>query len=240
MKKRVHDLCQNRLLAALPAEERERLSPDLELVPMEVGQSLYNSSSEIRHVYFPTTAIVSLLYEMDDGAVDEIAVVASEGIVGIALFMGGETTLSRAVVQSAGYGYQMKGQVLKREFHRAGPMQRLLLRYTQALMTEVAQTLVCNRHHSLDQQFCRWLLLRFDRLPSNKLAMSQERIANLLGVRRGSISEIEGKLRKDGLISYHRGHLALIDRVGLQARGCECYAVIKEEFDRLLPKPIAT
>lgn len=233
---KAHDLHLNHLLAALPAEEHERLLAEMELVPLQLRQSLYESSTEIRHVYFPTTAIVSLLYEMEDGSSAEIAVVGNEGIVGISLFMGGETTPSRAVVQSAGDAYRMNGRRLKSEFHRAGPMQRLLLRYTQALLTEMAQTLVCNRHHPLDQQFCRWLLLRFDRLLANKLVMSQEQIANLLGVRRAAISKVAADVRKAGLIKYDRGRITLLDRPGLEARACECYLVIKEEFDRLLPK----
>lgn len=228
-------LCENQLLASLPADEFTRLAPDLELVPMSLGQSIYEPGTQIQHVFFPTTAIVSLHYEMDDGSLAEIAVVGKEGIVGIALFMGGETTLSRAVVQSAGEAYRLKGQLLKREFHRAGPLQRILMRYTQALLTEMAQTLVCIRHHSLDQQFCRWLLRRFDRLSANNLVMSQETIANILGVRRAAISELAVSLRKAGLIKYERGRIALLDRPGLEARACECYATIKGEFDRLLP-----
>ena len=236
---RADDLGKNRLLASLPAEERARLLPHLTLVQLQSGQSLYEPESPIRHVYFPTTAIVSLLCDTEDGASTEIAMVGKEGLVGVALFMGGETTLSRAVVQSPGYAYQLKGQLLKAEFHRAGPMQRLLLRYTQALLTEMAQTLVCNRHHSRDQQFCRWLLLRFNRLPSVHLAMSQERIAVLLGMRRAAISELAGNLRKAGLIKYDRGRITLLDRPGLQARACECVAVISAEFERLLPKTAA-
>jgi CRP-like cAMP-binding protein len=226
---------QNHLLAALPADEYARIVPALELVTMPLGEALYESGAQMRHVYFPTTAIVSLLYVMEDGSSAEIAVVGYEGIVGVSLFMGGETTPSRAVVQSAGHGYRMRGQLLKDEFYRAGPMQRLLLRYTQALLTQMAQTAVCNRHHSLDQQLCRWLLLSLDRLPSNKLVMTQELIANMLGVRREGVTEAAGNLQKAGLIEYNRGHITVLDRAGLEARVCECYAVVKKEFGRLLP-----
>jgi CRP-like cAMP-binding protein len=192
----------------------------------------------MRYVYFPTTSIVSLLYVMEDGASAEIAVVGNEGIVGVSLFMGGETTTSRAVVQSAGYAYRLKAQLLKDAFFRAGPLQRLLLRYTQALLTQMAQTAVCNRHHTVDQQLCRWLLLSVDRLPSNKLTMTQELIANMLGVRREGVTEAAGKLQHAGLIHYSRGHITVVDRPGLEARVCECYEVVKKEFDRLLPDAI--
>ncbi len=229
---------QNHLLAALPADECARLFPHLELVPMPLGDVLYEPGIQMRHVYFPTTSIVSLLYVMEDGASAEIAVVGNEGIVGVSLFMGGETTPSRAVVQSAGHAYRLKGQLLKDEFYRAGPMQRLLLRYTQALLTQMAQTAVCNRHHSLDQQFCRWLLLSLDRLASNELTMTQELIANMLGVRREGVTEAAGHVQKAGLIEYHRGRISVLDRPGLEARSCECYAVVKKEFDRLLPEAI--
>ena len=232
-----HDPRQNQLLAALPADEYERLLPHLELVPMPLGDVLYESGIQMRHVYFPTTAIVSLLCVMEDGASAEIAVVGNEGIVGVSLFMGGETTPSRAVVQSAGHAYRLKGQLLKDEFYRAGPMQRLLLRYTQALLTQMAQTAVCNRHHSLDQQFCRWLLLSLDRLASNELIMTQELIANMLGVRREGVTEAAGHVQTAGLIEYHRGRIRVLDRPGLEARSCECYGVVKKEFDRLLPIP---
>ena len=228
---------QNHLLAALPAEDRGRLIPHLELVPMPLGGVLYESGNELRHVYFPTTAIVSLLYVMLDGASAEIAVVGNEGIIGVALFMGGETMPNRAVVQSAGHAYRLKGQLLKQEFNRSG-LQHLLLRYTQALLTQMAQTAVCNRHHSLDQQLCRWLLLSLDRLPSNELVMTQELIANMLGVRREGVTEAAGKLQKAGLIAYRRGRITVLDRAGLEARACECYAVVKKEFDRLLPEVI--
>lgn len=229
---------QNHLLNALPAEDYNRLLPHLELVSMPLGNVLYESGNELRHVYFPTTAIVSLLYVMLDGASTEIAVVGNEGIIGVALFMGGETMPNRAVVQSAGQAYRLKGQLLKQEFNRSGKLQHLLLRYTQALLTQMAQTAVCNRHHSLDQQLCRWLLLSLDRLPSNELAMTQELIANMLGVRREGVTEAAGKLQKAGLISYHRGHITVLDRPGLESRTCECYAVVKQEYDRLLPNVI--
>jgi CRP-like cAMP-binding protein len=199
---------------------------------------LYESGSKLRHVYFPTTSIVSLLYVMIDGASAEIAVVGNDGIIGVALFMGGETMPNRAVVQSAGYAYRLRGQLLKQEFNRSGELQHLLLRYTQALLTQMAQTAVCNRHHSLDQQLCRWLLLSLDRLPSNDLVMTQELIANMLGVRREGVTEAAGNVQKAGLIEYSRGRITVRDRAGLEARACECYAVVKKEFDRLLPEII--
>ncbi len=225
---------QNRILAALPAIEFERLSPHLELVPMPLGEALYESGGRLQHVYFPTTSIVSLLYVMEDGASAEIAVVGNEGILGISLFMGGETTPSRAVVQSAGYGYRLKAQLLKQEFNRAGSILQLLLRYTQALITQMAQTAVCNRHHSVEQQLCRWLLLSLDRLATDELTMTQELIANMLGVRREGVTEAAGNLQRAGLISYSRGRIAVLDRPGLEQSVCECYAVVKKEFDRLL------
>jgi len=234
-----HDPRQNHLLAALPADEYARLFPHMELVPMPLGNALYESGMQMRHVYFPTTCIVSLLYVMEDGSSAEIAVVGNEGLVGVSLFMGGETTPSRAVVQSAGHAYRLKGQLLKDEFYRAGPMQRLLLRYTQSLLTQMAQTAVCNRHHSVDQQLCRWLLLSLDRLSSNVLTMTQELIANMLGVRREGVTEAAGKLQRAGLINYSRGKITVLDRPGLEARVCECYAVVKKENDRLLPDLIA-
>jgi CRP-like cAMP-binding protein len=230
-----HDPHQNHLLAALPVSDYERLMSHLELVPMSLGDVIYESGNELRHVFFPTTAIISLLYVMLDGASAEIAVVGNEGIIGVALFMGGETMPNRAVVQSAGHAYRLKGQLLKNEFNRSGELQHLLLRYTQALLTQMAQTAVCNRHHSLDQQLCRWLLLSIDRLPSNALIMTQELIANMLGVRREGVTEAAGNLQKAGLISYRRGHITVLNRRGLEARACECYAVVKREFDRLLP-----
>jgi CRP-like cAMP-binding protein len=211
------------------------LLPQLELVSMPLGKVLYESGIVLRHVYFPTNTIVSLLYVMADGASAEIAVVGNEGLIGVSLFMGGETTPSRAVVQSAGHAYRLTGQALKDEFTRAGAMQHLLLRYTQALITQMAQTAVCNRHHSLDQQLCRWLLLSLDRLASNELVMTQELIANMLGVRREGVTEAAGKLQEAGLIKYSRGHITVSDRAGLEARTCECYAVVKKECDRLLP-----
>ncbi len=231
---------KNHLLSSLPDAEYGRLLPHLELVPMPLGHVLYESGVQMRHVYFPTDAIVSLLYVMEDGASAEIAVVGNEGIVGVSLFMGGETTPSRAVVQSAGHAYRLTWHLVKGEFFRAGPMQHLLLRYTQALLTQMAQTAVCNRHHSLDQQFCRWLLLSLDRLPSNELVMTQELIANMLGVRREGVTEAAGNVQKAGLIKYRRGHITVLDRAGLEARTCECYAVVKKEFDRLLPDAIAS
>lgn len=229
---------QNHLLAALSAGDFERVGPRLKLAPLSLGEVLYESGSSQRAVYFPTTAIVSLLYMLADGASAEIAVVGNEGIIGVSLFMGGETTPSRAVVQSAGYAYRLSGKLLKEEFTRGGAMQHLLLRYTQALLTQMAQTAVCNRHHSLDQQLCRWLLLSLDRLVGNELVMTQELIANMLGVRREGVTEAAGNLQNAGLIRYSRGHITVLDRAGLEARTCECYAVVKKEFDRLLPATI--
>ena len=229
-----HSPKQNHLLAALPANEFERLFPHLELVPMPLGEALYESGGRLQHVYFPTTSIVSLLYVMENGASAEIAVVGNEGILGISLFMGGETTPSRAVVQSAGYGYRLKAQLLKQEFNRAGPVLHLLLRYTQALITQMAQTAACNRHHALEQQLCRWLLLSLDRLPTNKLTMTQDLIANMLGVRRDGVTEAAGNLQRAGLIHYSHGRITVLDRPRLEQAACECYAVVKKEFDRLL------
>jgi CRP-like cAMP-binding protein len=226
---------ENHLLAALPEAEAQRWLPQLERVEMPLGQVLYESGGTLSHVYFPTTAIVSLLYVMENGASAEIAVVGNEGIVGISLFMGGDSTSSRAVVQSAGLGYRLKAQIMKDDFNRAGPVLQLLLRYTQALITQMAQTAVCNRHHSLDQQLCRWLLLSLDRLQGNELVMTQELIANMLGVRREGVTEGALKLQQAGLIRYARGHISVLDRDGLQKRSCECYAVVKKEYDRLLP-----
>ena len=230
-----HSPHQNHLLDALPAREYERLAPHLELIPMELGDVLYESGSQLRYVYFPTTSIISLLYVMEDGASAEIAIVGNEGILGISLFMGGNTTPSRAVVQSAGHAFRLKAELLKNEFGRFGPTMHLLLRYTQALITQMAQTAVCNRHHSVDQQLCRWLLLSLDRLQTNELSMTQELIANMLGVRREGVTEAAGKLQDAGLIRYNRGRIAVLDRPGLEARSCECYQVVKTEFDRLLP-----
>ena len=229
-----HNPKQNHLLAALPDAEYQRLAPHLELVPMPLGEALYESGGRMQHVYFPTTSIVSLLYVMEDGASAEIAVVGNEGILGISLFMGGETTPSRAVVQSAGHGYRLRANLLKQEFNRAGPVMHLLLRYTQALITQMAQTAVCNRHHSVEEQLCRWLLLSHDRLSGDELAMTQELIANMLGVRREGVTEAAGKLQQKGLIRYSRGRIDVLDRPGLERAVCECYAVVKREFDRLM------
>jgi CRP-like cAMP-binding protein len=231
----LHSPHQNHLLHALPAADYDRLAPHLELIPMNLGDVLYESGAKLRYVYFPTTCIVSLLYVMEDGASAEIAIVGNEGILGISLFMGGDTTPSRAVVQSAGHAFRLKAELLKNEFGRFGPTMHLLLRYTQALITQMAQTAVCNRHHSVDQQLCRWLLLSLDRLQSNKLSMTQELIANMLGVRREGVTEAAGKLQDDGLIHYRRGTITVVDRAGLEAKACECYQVVKTEFDRLLP-----
>jgi CRP-like cAMP-binding protein len=230
-----HSPKQNHLLAAVPATEFEPLLPHLEPIQMPLGQVLYESGGELRHVYFPATSIVSLLYVFADGASAEIAVVGNEGVLGISLFMGGETTPSQAVVQSAGHGYRMAAQLLKQEFHRPkAALHVLLLRYTQALITQMAQTAVCNRHHSVEQQLCRWLLLSLDRLSSNELTMTQELIANMLGVRREGVTEAAGKLQRAGLIRYARGHIEVLDRPQLEREVCECYAVVKKEFDRLL------
>lgn len=230
-----HSPKQNHLLAALPEEEYELLLPYLEKVKMPLGEVIYESGGELRYVYFPSTCIVSLLYVMENGSSAEIAVVGNEGIVGIALFMGGGSMPNRAVVQSAGHAYRLKGSLIKKEFAQNGPMMRLLLRYTQALITQMAQTAVCNRHHSIDQQLCRWLLLSLDRLPSNKLTMTQELIANMLGVRREGVTEAAGKLQDAGLINYSRGQITVLNRAGLEERVCECYQVVKTETDRLLP-----
>jgi CRP-like cAMP-binding protein len=229
----------NHLLASLPEEEWGRWSPMLEVVQMPLGQVLYESGVALTYVYFPMTSIVSLLYVMENGASAEIAVVGNEGIVGVSLFMGGESTPSRAVVQSAGVGCRLEAQLMKAEFNRAGPVLHLLLRYTQALITQMAQTAVCNRHHSLDQQLCRWLLLSLDRLDGDELIMTQELIANMLGVRREGVTEGALKLQKADLIRYSRGHITILNREGLEQRTCECYAVVKREYDRLLPPVLA-
>jgi CRP-like cAMP-binding protein len=230
----------NYILAALSADVFDRLLPDLQPVAMPLGKVIYESGAELDHVYFPApNCIVSMLYVMEDGASAEIAVVGDEGMVGIALFMGGGTTPSRALVQSAGHGFQLKGLALKREFERHGELQHLLLRYTQALITQMSQTAVCNRHHSVDQQLCRWLLLSLDRLSTNELTMTQELIANMLGVRREGVTEAAGKLQARGLINYSRGRITVLDRPGLEAEVCECYAVVKKEYDRLLPAKAA-
>jgi CRP-like cAMP-binding protein len=236
MSEPVHDPQQNHLLAAFSPAERRRIYPHLQLVPMPLGKVLYESGDVMGHVYFPTDSIVSMLYVLADGASAEISVVGNEGLIGIALFMGGETTPSRAIVQSAGFAYRLIGQQLKDEFHRSGELQLLLLRYTQALITQMAQTAVCNRHHSVDQQLCRWLLLSLDRLASNELIMTQELIANMLGVRREGVTEAAGKLDKLGVIRYVRGHITVLDRPKLEQLCCECYAVVKKESDRLLPR----
>jgi CRP-like cAMP-binding protein len=226
---------ENALLEALPDAELARWRPHLEPVELPLGAVLYEAGNRLTHVYFPTTAIVSLIYVMDSGATTEIAIVGSDGVVGVSLFMGGESTTSRAVVQSAGLGYRLKAGHMMEEFNRTGPAMNLLLRYTQALITQMAQTAVCNRHHSLDQQLCRWLLLSMDRLRSNELAVTQELIANLLGVRREGVTEAAGRLHAAGLITYRRGRITVIDRAQLEHRSCECYAVVKREYDRLLP-----
>jgi CRP-like cAMP-binding protein len=226
----------NRLLAALPEEDYQVLLPVLEPVPLPLGMALYESGGAQGYVYFPTSSIVSLLYVLEDGSSAEIAVTGCEGLVGIALFMGGETTPSRAVVQSAGHGYRIKAALLKKEFESGGALQYLLLRFTQALITQMTQTAVCNRHHAVDQQLCRWLLLSLDRLPANELVMTQELIANMLGVRREGVTEAAGKLQAAGLIEYSRGKISVLDRKKLEARVCECYAVVKKEYDRLLPQ----
>jgi CRP-like cAMP-binding protein len=229
----------NHLLTQLPMEEQQRWLPHLESVHMPLGEVVYEPGVTLTHVYFPTTALVSLLYVMEDGSSAEIAVVGNEGIVGIALFMGGGSTPSRAVVQSAGSGLRLHASMLKEEFDQNGPVLHLLLRYTQALITQMAQTAVCNRHHSLDQQLCRWLLLSLDRLQGNELVMTQELIANMLGVRREGVTEAAVKLQHAGLIRYVRGHITVLDRAGLEKRTCECYAVVKKEYDRLLPEKLA-
>lgn len=231
---------QNSLIAALSAEEFVRLQPHLEPVDMPLGKALYEAGITMSNVFFPTTAIVSLLYVMEDGSSGEIAVVGHEGIVGISLFMGGESTPSRAIVQSAGSGFSLKSSILMQEFNRGGSVLHLLLRYTQALITQMSQTAVCNRHHSLDQQLCRWLLLSLDRLHTNELIMTQELIANMLGVRREGVTEAAGRLQKDGLIKYKRGQITVLDRNRLELRTCECYAVVKKEYDRLLPSMAGT
>ena len=235
-----HSPKQNHLLDALPAADYARLLPHLELVPMPLGWAVYEAGGQMRYLYFQTTCIVSLLYVLENGASAEIAITGNEGLVGISLFMGGESTPSRAVVQSKGNGYRLRASVLKAEFALGGPLQYLALRYTQALITQMAQTAVCNRHHTLDQQLCRWLLLSLDRLPGNELLMTQELISNMLGVRREGVTAAAGKLQADGLVKYSRGHIVVLDRPKLEKRVCECYAVVKKEFDRLLPYEVPT
>lgn len=230
---------QNHLLAALLEVDYNRLAPNLELVEMPLGKVLYESGEKLKYVYFPTTSIVSLLYILENAASAEIAMIGNEGILGISIFMGGDTTPSQAVVQSAGYSYRMQAQLLKNEFNRAGPVMRLLLRYTQALITQMTQTAVCNRHHTIEQQLCRWLLLSLDRLSANELIMTQELIANMLGVRREGVTDAAGKLQHAGLIKYSRGRILVLDRPSLEERACECYQVVKSEFDRLLPSILA-
>ncbi len=226
---------QNHLIDALPPDVYERMTHHLELVPMKLGEVIYESGGELHYAYFPTNCIVSMLYVMENGASAEIAVVGNEGLIGLALFMGGRTMPNRAVVQSAGYAYRLRGSLMQQETNRNGSLLRLLLRYTQALITQMAQTAVCNRHHTVDQQLCRWLLLSLDRLDSNKLSMTQELIANMLGVRREGVTEAAGKLQQAGLIEYGRGRIKVLDRPGLETRVCECYQVVKRETDRLLP-----
>jgi CRP-like cAMP-binding protein len=226
---------RNWLLSALGESEWQRLAPHLQPLALPLGKVLYASGIKPAHVFFPTTAIVSLLNVMEDGASAEIAVVGNEGLVGVSLFMGGESTSNQAIVQAAGEGFRLDGRLLLAEFRRGGPVLHLLLRYTQALITQMAQTAACNRHHALDQQMCRWLLLTLDRLHSSELVMTQELLANILGVRRASISDVAGQLQKDGLIRYERGHIKVLDRPGIERRSCECYAVVKKEYDRLLP-----
>ncbi len=235
----VADPKTNHLLAALPAPEWKRLLPHIEAVELPLGMVLYESGSILSHVYFPATSIISLLYVMEDGASAEIAVVGNEGVVGISIFMGGGTTPSRAVVQSAGHGFRLKADFMRDKFQRNGPVMHLLLRYTQALITQMAQTAVCNRHHSMDQQLCRWLLLSMDRLHGNELVMTQELIANMLGVRREGVTEAATKLQRAGLIQYARGRITVLNRPGLEQRTCECYRVVKKEYDRLLRYKIA-
>jgi CRP-like cAMP-binding protein len=230
----------NWLIAALAASDRDRWVPGLELVDLPLAKVLIEPGGNTTHVYFPTTAIVSLLYVMENGASAEIAVVGNEGLVGISLFMGGQSTSSSAVVQAAGQAYRLKAELLMDEFNRGGPVLHLLLRYTQALITQMSQTSVCNRHHAVDQQFCRWLLLTLDRLPASDVVMTQELLSNILGVRRASVTEAAGNLQRDGLIRYERGRIAVLDRPGLERRSCECYAVVKKEYDRLLPDIQAT
>lgn len=227
---------KNYLIAALPDEVQKRLLPSLELVNLPLGKVLYESGDTLHHVYFPTDCIISLLYVMKDGASAEISVVGNEGILGTALFLGGGSTSSRAIVQSAGHAYRMGEKTFKAEFGRHTEMFILLLRYTQVLITQIAQTAVCNRHHNINQQLCRWMLLSLDCLPDNNLAMTQELIANMLGVRRESVTEAAGKLQKLGIISYHRGHIKVLDRSRLEQLSCECYAVVKKETNRLLPR----
>ena len=229
-----HDPNQNHLLAAMLDAEFNRLAPHLELVPLLLGDVLVESGAVLRHVTFPTTAIISLHYLLENGGSSEMAGVGNEGVLGVSLFMGGMSTPSRAVVQTGGFGYRLRAAVLMEEFNRAGPVMRLLLRYTQALLTQMAQTAVCNRHHTVEQQLCRWLLLTLDRVPTHDLTMTQELIANMLGVRREGVTEAAGRLQQRGMISYRRGHISVLNRAGLETGACECYQVVKKEFARLL------
>lgn len=229
-----HSPNQNHLLAALPTAEFELLAPHLELVLMPLGEILYEPNMQLQHAYFPTTSIVSLHYMMASGSSTEFAGVGNEGVVGVSLYMGGDTTSSSAIVQTAGHAYRLERRWLKQEFNRGSLLQHLLLRYTQSLMTQMAQTAVCNRHHSVEQQLCRWLLLTLDRLPTNELVMTQELVASMLGVRREGITEAAGNLQRAGFISYRRGHISVLDRSGLETHACECYAVVKKEMGRLL------
>jgi len=226
---------ENHLLAALPESSKQRFFSKLELVDLPLGKVIYESGDDLKHVYFPTDSIVSLLYVMENGASAEISVVGNDGIVGIAVFMGGISTPSRAVVQSAGSAYRLSAEQLRLEFHSHGALMLLLLRYTQSLITQMSQTAVCNRHHSIEQQLCRWLLLSLDRLPGNELRMTQELIANMLGVRREGVTTAAGTLQKLNIIEYSRGRITVLDRAKLEAMSCECYAVVKRETDRLLP-----
>ena len=235
-----HDPKQNHLLSVLPLEVYQYLHPDLELMSMPLGEVLYESGAQMEYVYFPTTSIVSLIYNTENGHSAEIAVTGCEGMVGVALFIGGDTTPSRTLVQNAGHAYRYKGELLKAAFKVGGLLQHMLLRFTQALITQIAQTAVCNRHHSIDQQLCRWLLLSLDRLDTNQLTMTQDLIANMLWVRREGVTKAAGKLQSAGLISYHRGHIDVIDRPGLEGQVCECYSVVKNEYDRILPNIVAS
>lgn len=235
-----HNPRQNHLLAGLSEADYDRILPHLEFVSMPFGMTVCEADTAMQHVYFLTSSIVSLMYETRDGASSETAVVGNEGVVGVALFMGGGNSLNRAIVKSAGYGFRLKASILREEFSRGGVFQQMLLRYTQALLTQMSQTAVCNRHHSVVQQLCRWLLLSLDRLPSNEMSMTQGLIANMLGVRRESVAEAAGKLQDEGLINYSRGHIVITDRAGLEARVCECYAGVKKEYDRLLPDKMST
>lgn len=233
-----HSIHQNQLLAALPSEDLNRFAPHLELVPMLLGDTLYSPGSQLHYVYFPTTAIISLLYILESGSSSEIAGVGNEGVLGISLFMGGNTTPSSAIVQTGGYSYRLPAKILREEFNRAGVLQRLLLRYTQTLVMQITQNAVCNRHHSIEQQLSRWLLLTLDRMTSNELVMTQELVAGALGVRREGVAVAAGKLQRDGIIRYRRGHISVLARSGLEAVTCECYAVVKKECKRLLNNPI--